>query len=70
MVHVVIDRYVSLFLKGLKSFLNPRLSLIVPLSSKFLHSKAWNYPYREFVYVLNSVVLLRCYLKYLLSEFV
>ena len=32
MVHVVIDRYFSLFLKGLKIFLNPRLSLIVPLS--------------------------------------
>ena len=32
MVHVVIDRYFSssLFLKGLKIFLNPRLSLIVP----------------------------------------
>ena len=31
MVHVVIDRYFSLFLKGLKIFLNPRLSLIAPL---------------------------------------
>ena len=30
-VCVVIDRYYSLFLKGLKIFLNPRLSLIVPL---------------------------------------
>ena len=30
MLHVVIDRYFSLFLKGLKIFLNPRLSLIVP----------------------------------------
>ena len=28
MVHVVIDRYFSLFLEGLKIFLNPRLSLI------------------------------------------
>ena len=32
MVHVVIDTYFSLFQKGLKIFLNPRLSLIVPLS--------------------------------------
>ena len=32
MVHVVIDRYFSLFLKGLKTFLNPRLSLIVRLT--------------------------------------
>ena len=36
MVHVVIDRYFSLFLKGLKiffeDFLNQRLSLIVPLN--------------------------------------
>ena len=31
MAYVVIDRYFSLFLKGLKIFLNPRLSLIVPL---------------------------------------
>ena len=31
MEHVVIDRYFSLFLKGLKIFLNPRLSLIGPL---------------------------------------
>ena len=31
MVHVVIDRYFSLFLKGLKIFLDLRLSLIVPL---------------------------------------
>ena len=31
MVHVVINKYFSLFLKGLKIFLNPRLSLIVPL---------------------------------------
>ena len=31
-VHVVIDMYFSLFLKGLKIFVNPRLSLIVPLS--------------------------------------
>ena len=31
MVHVVIDRYFSLFLKGLKIFPNPKLSLIVPL---------------------------------------
>ena len=30
-VHDVIDRYFSLFLKGLKFFLNLRLSLIVPL---------------------------------------
>ena len=32
MVQVVIDRYFSLFLKGLKIFLNPMLSLIVGLS--------------------------------------
>ena len=32
MVHVVIDWYFSLFLKGLKIFLNVRLSLIVPLN--------------------------------------
>ena len=32
MVHVVIEGYLSLFLKGLKIFLNPRLSLIVPVS--------------------------------------
>ena len=32
MVLVVIDRYFTLFLKGLKILLNPRLSLIVPLS--------------------------------------
>ena len=32
MVHVVIDKYFSLFPKGLKIFLNPRLSLIVPLT--------------------------------------
>ena len=31
MVHVVIDKNFSLFLKSLKTFLNPRLSLIVPL---------------------------------------
>ena len=31
MVHVVIDRCFSLLLKGLKIFLNLRLSLIVPL---------------------------------------
>ena len=31
MVHVVIDRHFSLFLKGLKIFLSPRLSLIFPL---------------------------------------
>ena len=31
MVHVVIDRYFSLFLKVLKIYLNPRLSLIVSL---------------------------------------
>ena len=31
MVHVMIDRYFSLFLKGLKIVLNLRLSLIVPL---------------------------------------
>ena len=29
-VHVVIDRYFLLFLKGLKIFLSPMLSLIVP----------------------------------------
>ena len=34
MVHVMIDRYFSLFLKGLKIFLNPRQSLIVPLRLK------------------------------------
>ena len=41
MVHVVIDRYFSLFVKGLKIFLNPRLSLIVPLTGRsiFLHIK-------------------------------
>ena len=33
MVHVVIDRYFSSFLKGLKILLNLRLSLIVPLTS-------------------------------------
>ena len=32
MVHVVIDTDFSLFLKGLKTFLNPRLSMIVPLN--------------------------------------
>ena len=32
MVHVATDRYFSLFLKGLKIFLNLRLSLIVPLT--------------------------------------
>ena len=31
MVLVMIDRYFSLFLKDLKIFLNPMLSLIVPL---------------------------------------
>ena len=31
MVHVVIDRYFSLFLKSLKIFPSPRLSLMVPL---------------------------------------
>ena len=31
MVHVVFDTYFSLFLKGLKIFLHPGLSLIVPL---------------------------------------
>ena len=31
MEHVGIDRYFSLLLKGLKIFLDPRLSLIVPL---------------------------------------
>ena len=36
MVHVVIDRYFSLFLKGLKIFLNRRLSLIVPLTHQFI----------------------------------
>ena len=30
MVHVVIDRHFSLFLKGFEDFFNPRLSLIVP----------------------------------------
>ena len=35
MVHVVIDRYFSVFLKGLKIFLNWRLSLIVPLINIF-----------------------------------
>ena len=30
-VHVVIDRYFPLFLKGLKIFLSPMLPLIVPL---------------------------------------
>ena len=33
MEHFLIDRYFSLILKGLKIFLNPRLSLIVPVSS-------------------------------------
>ena len=32
MAHVVIGRYFSLFLKGLKIFLNPRRSLTVPLT--------------------------------------
>ena len=32
MLHIVIDRYFSLFLEGLKIFLNPWRSLIVPLS--------------------------------------
>ena len=33
MVHVVIDRYHSSFLKGLKTFLNLGLSLVVHLMS-------------------------------------
>ena len=33
MIHVVVDRYFSLFLRGLKIFLNPRLSLTVPLNA-------------------------------------
>ena len=37
MIHVVIDRYFSLFLKGLMIFLNPRLALIVSLSFR-LHT--------------------------------
>ena len=32
MVHVVIDRYFSLFLKGLEIFPNLRISLIVPFN--------------------------------------
>ena len=35
-VHVVIDRYFSLFLKGFEDFLTLRLSLIVPLSCSVL----------------------------------
>ena len=31
MVHVVIDRYFSWFVKGFEIFLSPKLSLIVPL---------------------------------------
>ena len=38
MVHAVIDRYYSLFRRVLKIFLNPRLSLIVPLSVKWIES--------------------------------
>ena len=38
MVYVVIDRHFSSFLKGLKIFLNPRQSLIVPLTD-FYHYK-------------------------------
>ena len=34
MTHVAIDKYFSLFLKGLKIFLNPRLSLIVHLNAE------------------------------------
>ena len=50
MVHVVIDRYFPVFLKGLKIFLNLRLSLIVPLSKagwlvqyclNFIHFLSW-----------------------------
>ena len=39
MVHVVIDRYFSLFLTVLRIFLHPRLSLIVPLTNmaKFIY---------------------------------
>ena len=38
MVHVVIDRYFPLFSKGLKSFLSPVLSLIVPLTENFINT--------------------------------
>ena len=38
MVYVVIDWYISLFLKGLKIFLNQRLSLIVPLRGENTYS--------------------------------
>ena len=43
MVHVVIDRYFSLFVKGLKIFLNPRLSPIIPLSAHY-ESIIFNWP--------------------------
>ena len=41
MVHVVIDRHFSLCLEGLKIFLYPRLSLIVPLTGPF--TKIWTF---------------------------
>ena len=48
MVHVVIDKYFSLFLNGLKIFLNPRRSLIVPLNKLKFCSRNWRHLYWQF----------------------
>ena len=50
--HVMIDRYFSLFLKGYKIFLNPWLSLIVPLKAS--HLSINNYCNFCFCFILSS----------------